>query len=250
MMNFEAIIYQKDHSILKIVLNRPNRGNAINRKLLEELEVAIDEATKDNEIKVIILSGKGRGFCGGADISEIDFHSIEEVEEFLRRFHVLFNKIENIEKPTIAAINGYALGGGCELVLPCDLRIASETSSIGVPEIKMGFLPGGGGTQRLPRLIGISRAMEMLFTGEPLDAHSAYRIGLFNMVVPNEKLIDEAMKLAEILVNKSPLALKMAKRLVNNGMNMDLRSALELEIQEVSYLSFEAIKRQKGDAGK
>lgn len=110
----------------------------------------------------------------------------------------------------------------------------------------MGFLPGGGGTQRLPRLIGISRAMEMLFTGEPLDAHTAYRIGLFNKVVPNEKLMDEAMKFAEILINKSPLALKMAKKLAKNGINMDLKSALEFEIQCVSYLSYDAISKQKG----
>ena len=244
-MKFETIIYQKNHSMVEIILNRPNRGNAINNKLAEELEISINEAEKDNEIKVIILFGNGKGFCAGADVSEINFNSVGEVEYFLRKTHVLFNKIEKIEKPTIAAINGYALGGGCELALCFDIRIASEKAIVGVPEIKMGFLPGAGGTQRLPRLIGVNNALEMLFTGEPFDAHGAYRLGLFNKVVAHESLMDEVRQLAEVLAKKSPQALKMAKKLVKNGMNMDLKSALEFEIQGVSYLSYEAISKQK-----
>jgi enoyl-CoA hydratase len=241
-MEFETIVYHKKNNILLILLNRPDRLNAINNKLSEELEGAIDEAAKDSEVKVIIFSGKGESFCAGGDIKDMNFNSLEEVEIFFKKVQALFNKIENIEKPTIAAINGYALGGGCELALLCDIRIASERSTIGVPEIKMGFLPGGGGTQRLPRLIGTSYALEMLFTGESLNAEAAYRIGLVNKLVGHEMLIDEAMKFAEVLANKSSPALKMAKKLVYGGINMDLRSALEFEIQCVSHLSFNAMK--------
>lgn len=244
-MDFETIIYQKQNNMLQIILNRPDQLNAINKKLSEELERAIDEGAKDSEVRVIVFSGNGKSFCAGADIRELSFNSVEEAENFFKKVHILFNKIENIEKPTIAAINGYALGGGCELALVCDLRIASEKASMGVPEIKMGFLPGAGGTQRLPRLVGISSALEMIYTGEPLNAHAAYRIGLVNKVVEHGKLMDEVMELAEILVNKSPLALKMAKKIVKNGINMNLKSALEFEIQCVSYLSFNAMKEAK-----
>lgn len=248
-METKTILYQKEHNILKIILNRPDRLNAMNKMLFEELEKAIVEAEKDDEVKVIIFSGNGKSFSAGADIKEIGFNSVEEFQDFFKMVHALFNKIESFEKPTIAAINGYALGGGCELALLCDVRIASERSTIGLPEIKMGFLPGAGGTQRLPRLIGISNALEMIFTGESFDAHSAYRIGLVNKVVAHEKLMDEAMKLAGTLANKSLSAVKIAKKLVRSGINMDLKSALELETRFVSELSFKAIQdaKRKGE---
>ena len=245
-MNLDTIIYQKKDHLVRIILNRPKRGNAIDIRLAQELGKAVDMAEKDGEVKGIIFSGKGKGFCAGADISDLDFNSIETVEAFLKKIHLLFNKIENIEKPTIAAINGYAVGGGCELALVCDLRIGSEAATIGVPEINMGFLPGAGATQRLPRLIGTSNALEMLFTGDSFDAHEAYRVGLFNKVVKHEKLMDEVLILAEKVIGKSPLALKMAKKLVKNGIKMDLESALKYEIKVVSDLSFKAISERKG----
>ena len=248
-MNFETILYKKEGSLVKVTLNRPDRGNALNRKLTEELEKAIEIVEKDSEAKVLILSGEGKGFCAGADTSEINFDSVQATEAFIKMFQVLFNRLEDIEKPTIASINGFAVGGGCELALACDVRIASDKASIGVPEIKMGFLPGAGGTQRLPRLVGPGNALEMLFTGEKLDAHQAYRIGLFNKVVPHEILMEETMKFAEILIQRSAQALKMAKKLVRIGMNMDLKSALELEMQVVSQLSFDAIRKQMEGRG-
>jgi enoyl-CoA hydratase len=248
-MNFETILYKKERSLVTVTLNRPDRGNALNRKLTEELEKAIDNVEKDSEAKVLILSGEGKGFCAGADTSEINFDSVQATEAFIKMFQVLFNRLEDIEKPTIASINGFAVGGGCELALACDVRIASDKASIGVPEIKMGFLPGAGGTQRLPRLVGPGNALEMLFTGEKLDAHQAYRIGLFNKVVPHEILMEETMKFAEILIQRSAQALKMAKKLVRIGMNMDLKSALELEMQVVSQLSFDAIRKQMEGRG-
>jgi len=241
-MDSETIIRQTRSNILQIALNRPDRLNALNRKLADDLEKAFDEAAGDREVKAIVLSGKGKSFCVGADLNETEFTSFEHIEQFLKRFHALFNKIEGIEKPTIAAIDGYALGGGCELALVCDIRIATERASIGVPEIKMGFLPSAGGTQRLPRLIGISNALEMLFTGAPVDSQTAHRIGLVNKVVGNDKLEEETIKFAETLVNKSPAALKAAKRLVCSGINMDLKSALDFELQCLSHLSFDAIK--------
>jgi enoyl-CoA hydratase/carnithine racemase len=244
-MQFDTIIYQKNNNILEITLNRPKRLNAINKRLLEELEIAVDKAIIDNGVKVIILTGSGQSFCAGADIREAHFNSAKEVEKFLRICHNLFNKIENIEKPSIAAIDGYALGAGCELALVCDIRIASERSMIGLPEIKMGFLPGGGGTQRLPRLVGISNALEMIYTGEPLSAIAAYRIGVINKLVSNDKIMDEARKFAEIIADKSFLALKIAKKIVKDGISMDLSSALDLEIQTVSDLSFNATKETK-----
>ncbi len=244
-MNFETILYAKENNVLKIILNRPDRGNAINKILLDELEQAINMAEKDGEVKVLVFSGKGKGFCAGGDVKEINFNSVEDFQEFFKKTHGVFNKIENIEKPTIAAINGYALGGGCEIALLCDIRIASEKSTIGLSEIKMGLLPGAGGTQRLPRLIGVSRALEMIYTGEPLDADTAYRIGLLNKIVPHERLMDEATKFAEMLANRSPQALKLAKKLVRNGINMDLKSAIEFETQCVSHLSFNAFKEVK-----
>jgi enoyl-CoA hydratase len=244
-MNFETILYAKENNVLKIILNRPDRGNAINKILLDELEQAINMAEKDGEVKVLVFSGKGKGFCAGGDVKEINFNSVEDFQEFFKKTHGVFNKIENIEKPTIAAINGYALGGGCEIALLCDIRIASEKSTIGLSEIKIGLLPGAGGTQRLPRLIGVSRALEMIYTGEPLDADTAYRIGLLNKIVPHERLMDEATKFAEMLANRSPQALKLAKKLVRNGINMDLKSGIEFETQCVSHLSFNAFKEVK-----
>ena len=244
-MNFETIIYQKEGNLVNVTLNRPERGNALNRKLTEELEEAMEIVEKDRNAKVLVFSGAGKGFCAGADTTEISFGSVEATEAFIRRFQTLFSRIEKIEKPTIASVNGFAVGGGCELALACDLRIASDRASIGVPEIKMGFLPGAGGTQRLPRLVGPSKALEMLFTGDKLDAHEAYRIGLFNKVVPHEALTVETNKFADALIQKSEQALKTAKRLVRIGMNMDLRSALETEMHVVSQLSFDAISKQK-----
>jgi enoyl-CoA hydratase/carnithine racemase len=244
-MSYETIIYEQKGNQAIIAINRPKKGNSINSKLIEELEQTFIDADAKDNVKIIILTGNGKYFCTGADTNEIKFDSYAEVEAFLRRVHELFNRIASVKKPTLAALNGHALGGGCELALVCDVRIIAESASIGVPEIKMGFLPGAGGTQRLPRLIGENNALEMLFTGETMDANDAFRLGLVNKVVALEDLKEEVDNFVNKIIDKSPLALKFAKKLVKSGMNMDLSSAMEFEIQSVSYLSYEAIKKHK-----
>lgn len=237
MIEFNTLIYEKQDNTLTITLNRPEKLNTLNNQLIAEIESAIDEAAKDGEAKVIIITGAGRAFCAGVDVSGVDLSAMVAIQGFFERLHKIFNRLEELGKPTIAAINGLALGGGCELALVCDIRIASKRAAIGVPEIKLGVLPGGGGTQRLPRMVGMSKALEMLYTGDPVNAEEAYRIGLVSKVVDPDKLMDEAKLLANSFIDKPPLALKMAKEVVRTGANMDLRSALRFEIQCVSQLS-------------
>jgi enoyl-CoA hydratase len=202
--------------------------NALSNEFLRELDLLIDDIKKDDEVRVLIITGDEKFFAVGADINELagvitpkDAHLIEASS--------ILNKLENLEKPVIAAVSGPALGGGCELALACDIRIASENAIFGQPEIKIGVIPGGGGTQRLSRLIGLGKAKELLYTGDSIDAQEAYRIGLVNKLVPVESLMDEAKKMALKLLRQPGFALKIIKMAVNDGINMDLRSALAYE---------------------
>jgi enoyl-CoA hydratase len=229
-MNFNTIIYEKGEGVGIIKLNRPKRMNALCNELLRELNMLIDNIKKDDEISVVIITGDEKFFASGADINElagvvapIDAHHIEPSAPYV------FNKIEKLEKPVIAAISGPALGGGCELALACDIRIAAENATFGQPEIRVGIVPGAGGTQRLPRLIGLGKAKELLYTGDPIDAQEAYRIGLVNKLVRVESLMEEAKKMALKLVRQPGFALKMIKMAVNHGINMDLQSAMAYE---------------------
>ena len=237
MPEFATLIYEKQDGVLTITLNRPAKKNALSNQLLDELQTAIRQANKDGEVRAVIVTGAGDSFCAGADISDANLSSAFDTRDFLEKIHSIFNELEEMGKPTIAAINGLALGGGCELALVFDIRIASRRATIGFSEIKLGLVPGGGGTQRLPRIVGMSKALEMLYTGDPINAKEAYRIGLVSRVVDPDKLMDEARTLARGLTNKSPLALKLAKEVAKRGASMDLRSALHLEIQCVSLLS-------------
>jgi enoyl-CoA hydratase len=227
-MNFNTITYEKGEGIGIIKLNRPQRMNALSNEFLKELDLLIDDIKKDDEVRVLIITGDEKFFAVGADINELagvitpqDAHLIEASS--------ILNKLENLEKPVIAAVSGPALGGGCELALACDIRIASENAIFGQPEIKIGVIPGGGGTQRLSRLIGLGKAKELLYTGDSIDAQEAYRIGLVNKLVPVESLMDEAKKMALKLLRQPGFALKIIKMVVNDGINMDLRSALAYE---------------------
>lgn len=206
---FNTIIYEKAEGIGIIKLNRPKRLNALSNELLKELDMLIDDIKKDNEVSVVIITGNEKSFAAGADINElagvatpVDAHHIEPSAPYV------FNKIEKLEKPVIAAVSGPALGGGCELALACDIRIAAENAIFGQPEIKVGTIPGAGGTQRLSRLISLGKAKELLYTGDPIDAQEAYRIGLVNKIVPVESLMDEAKKMALKLVRQPGFALK------------------------------------------
>ena len=229
-MEFETIIYEKDGSTGIITLKRPKSMNAISERLVKELNMVIDEIERDEEVMSVIFSGGKKIFAAGADIKEISgIGTSIEAHRFVSSVQSLFNRIESLEKPVIAAVSGLALGGGCELALTCDLRIATENASFGLPEIKIGVIPGGGGTQRLPRLIGAGRAKELLYTGDPVGADEAFRIGLVNKVVPLDSLMDEAKKMATKLAKQPSIALKMIKASVNKGLSMDLQSGLAYE---------------------
>jgi enoyl-CoA hydratase/carnithine racemase len=229
-MEYETIIYEKKEGIGTITLNRPKMMNALNSRVFRELGHILVEIERDDSIAVVIITGGEKFFAAGADITEISGISTPiDAHDFLKEPQAVFNKIENLEKPIIAAVGGLALGGGCELAMACDLRIAAENASFGQPEIKIGVIPGGGGTQRLPRIVGVTKAKEILFTGDFIDASEAYRIGLVNKVIPVASLMDEARKMALKIARQPRLALKMTKLAINGGMNMELKSAIAYE---------------------
>lgn len=230
-MAYETIIYQKEEGIGIITLNRPHRKNAINSQLLDEMRQALDEIAGDDEVRVVIITGAEGAFSAGADIRE------RMPPDYLRRFRDLLRAIETGGKPVIAAVNGLALGGGCEISLACDLTIASQSATMGVPEIKIGAIPSAGGTQRLPRLIGAARAKELLFFGNPINSNEAYRVGLVNKVVPDENFMDEVKNIARVLLDRPPVALRMAKSAVNTGIKIDLESGLDFEANCAAILS-------------
>jgi enoyl-CoA hydratase len=240
---YETIKYEKENGIGIITLNRPERRNALNITLVREMTKLLDQMATDEDLKVVIITGGEEWFGAGADLREVTGAS---VLSFLEEIRTLFRKIENFDRPVIAAINGFCLAGGCEMAISCDLRVAAENATFGLPEIRFGALAIGGATQRLPRLIGIGKAKEMHYTGDPIDAQEAYRIGLINRLVPPESVMDEARKLANTLAQRSPIALKMAKFLINAGMRADLDTAMEFEA-EVSknlFTSSEAFQRE------
>jgi enoyl-CoA hydratase len=215
---YPHLLYETRDSIATITVNRPSVRNALNVATVKELAAAFDQAKADHTIRVVILTGAGdKAFVAGADISEIA--ELDEVSgaEFSRQGHAVFDSIEALGKPVIAAVNGYALGGGCELAMACTLRIAAETAVFGQPEVNLGLIPGYGGTQRLPRLIGKSRALHLLLTGETIAAHEALMLGLVDSVVPLESLRSKAEALAQQIASKAPIAVKLCIEAVTLG---------------------------------
>jgi len=220
-MAFENLLYEKRNGIGYVAVNRPEKLNALNRKTMDELYDCFQEIERDDEVRAVILTGAGeKAFVGGADINELAVQTPVEGKELSRRGQKILDLIEHLGKPVIAAVNGYALGGGCELALACTIRIASENARLGQPEVKLGLIPGYAGTQRLPRLVGRGRALEMVLSGEPVSAAEAYRIGLVNQVVPAQDLIAAAEKLAQKILANAPLAVKFALEAVNHGLEM------------------------------
>ncbi len=220
-MAFENLLYEKHNGIGYVTVNRPEKLNALNRKTMDELHDCFQEIDRDDEVRAVILTGAGeKAFVGGADINELAVQTPVEGKELSVRGQNILDLIEHLGKPVIAAVNGYALGGGCELALACTLRIASENARLGQPEVKLGLIPGYAGTQRLPRLVGRGRALEMVLSGEPVSAADAYRIGLVNQVVPAQDLIAAAEKLAQKIMANAPLAVKFALEAVNHGLAM------------------------------
>ena len=228
--NLENIKYEVRGSIGYITLNRPKVMNALNRQTVEELNAAF-HAAKDNEtVKGIILTGNGeKAFIAGADIAELSAIDGDQAGEFSRKGQDVLLFIETLGKPVVAAVNGFALGGGCEMAMACTIRIAAEHAKFGQPEVKLGIIPGYGGTQRLPRLVGKGRALQLILTGDPIDAHEAHRIGLVNEVVPAADLISRSEAILKQISANAPLAIRHSIDAVNEGVDADLRSGLELE---------------------
>ena len=230
-MELKTILYEKDAGVGIITLNRPKALNALNDELINELTILMDDIGSDNEVQAVIITGGERAFAAGGDIAFMANADSLQAEEFVEAIRVAFDKIDHLDKPVIAAISGLALGGGSELALTCDVRIAAEGAAIGQPEINLGIIPGAGGTQRLTRIVGPGWAKYLVMTGLSIDTDTALKIGLITAVVPKEQLMDEAKKIARIMAAKSPLAMKAAKRCFNVGMNIDLPSALTYEIK-------------------
>lgn len=231
-MAYENIIYEKEGEIATITFNRPQVRNVLNYATSDETLEAVEDAESDEAIRVLIITGAGdKAFTSGADIRELQARNTltELTGAPSARRRILTFKLENMPKPTIAAINGLAFGGGCELAMACTFRIAAETAKFSQPEINLGIIPGNGGTQRLLRLVGKAKAMEMILTGDVIDAQEAYRIGLVNKVVPQGELMAQAKDLARKLASKPPLALRAAKDTINSGSNLSLAEGLEYE---------------------
>ena len=236
-MDYSTIIYEKDGNIAIVTLNRPKSMNSIGSALINDMNNVFDEIAEDDKIDAVILTGSEKVFAAGADIKELTaVNTPVKAHQFVEAIQSLYDKIERLPKPVIAAVSGLALGGGCEMSMSCDVRIAAENALFGQPEIKIGVIPGAGGTQRLPRLVGEGRAKELLYSGDPIDAQEAYRIGLVNKVVPVASLMDEAKKMASKFAGQPSYTLRILKMVVNDGMNMDLRSANAYEARAFEQL--------------
>lgn len=231
MEEYKNILYRVEDSMAFITINRPGSLNALNMDTLNELYSAIGQAEKDNEVRVVTITGEGRAFVAGADISQMRDLSTQEGRDMTLLGQKVFTNIENIDKPVIAAVNGFALGGGCELAMACDIRIASDKAKFGQPEVNLGIIPGYGGTQRLPRLVGKGAAKYLIFTGEIISAEEAFRIGLVDKVVAAGELMDTVVSVAKTIMSKGLIAVKMAKHAINNGLNMDLKSGIAYEAE-------------------
>jgi len=225
------ITTQINDGICTVTINRPQKLNAMNIDVAKEIISTFKQLEKDDNVKVIILTGEGdKAFSAGADIEYMSKISPEESERYAKLGQELTATVENITKPTIAAVNGFALGGGCELAMSCDIRLASDNAKIGQPEVTIGIPPGWGGTQRLMRIVGIAKAKELVFTGKAINASSAKEIGLVNHVFEQAALMDEAVKMAKTIAANSTLAVHMSKTAINKGRNADLDTGLGVEL--------------------
>lgn len=245
-MNTTTLLVEIKEAIATVTVNRPSAMNAMTQITLQELDVVVQQLSVSAEVRAVIITGAGeKAFIAGGDIAMLRKLGPVEARELALLAHGVCNAIEQSPKPFIAAINGYALGGGCELAMSCDIRIAAEHARFGQPEINIGTLPGFGGSQRLPRLVGKGRALEMILTGEMIDAQEAWRIGLVNKVVPQAELMNAARSLATKLASKSQMALKLCKEVVTNGLEMDLQRACSYEA-DLFALSFATADQQEG----
>ena len=219
---------QKGHVGL-ITINRPEVLNALNLQVLKELDTMLDEVEGNKDIYVLVITGAGRAFVAGADIGEMAHYSAAEAKSFSRHGNSIMLRLTRFPRPVIAAVNGYALGGGCELAMSCDIRIGSDKAKFGMPEVGLGITPGFGGTQRLARIVGMSTATELVLTGRTIDAQEALQIGLINHLYSADELLDKAMELAQIIASKPQVAVRQAKQAIRIGTQIDMSSAIAFE---------------------
>ncbi len=236
-MSYETIAVQISDRVATITVNRPDKLNALNDRVIAELGEAIDQVVGDSAVGGVILTGAGRAFVAGADISELEKHGAVSAKRLAQTGQDVFRRFETSPKPVIAAVNGFALGGGCELAMACHIRIASEFAKFGQPEVKLGLIPGYGGTQRLPRLVGRGRALQLLLTGEMIDANEAYRIGLVNRVVPAAELLPAANEMMRAILANAPVAIANVIEVVNRGYDATIDDALTLEATAFGLLA-------------
>jgi len=243
--SYENILVERRERVAIITINRPEKRNALNIQTRAEGAAALDELAADDSVHVVIFTGAGdKAFIAGADIAEFaERTALTQREVMLQRG--LFNAVDSFPKPIIAMVNGYCLGGGCEVALACDLRIAGESASFGQPEINLGIIPGGGGTQRLTRLVGEGKAMEMILSGEIINAQEAYRLGLVNQVVPAVQLLTKTMEIANRIAEKSPIAVRLAKEAVKLASRSNLDEGLRREV-DLFALCFSSEDKDEG----
>lgn len=241
----DYIILEKDKATAIITISREKALNALNSQVIDELSQAIDVVKADKDIRALIITGAGRAFVAGADIGVQSVFDVREGRQWGRRGSAVFREIELLQIPTIAAVGGFALGGGCELALSCDMIVADEKAKFGQPEVSLGITPGFSGTQRLPRRIGTAKAKEMIFTGRMIDAYEADRIGLINKIAEPGKLMDEAKALAEACIKNAPVALRYAKACIDRGMQTDIDTGIAIE-NELFAMCFATEDQKEG----
>ncbi|MDR3364337.1 MAG: enoyl-CoA hydratase/isomerase family protein [Clostridiales Family XIII bacterium] len=245
MKEYSTLLFEQKGRIGIVKVNRPEALNALNATVLEELFDIFGEIDADDSIGLAILTGEGRSFVAGADIAAMKGMSALEGRAFMIKGQATMQRIETIGKPVIAAVNGFALGGGCELAMACDFRFASEKAKFGQPEVGLGIIPGFGGTQRLPRLVGKGMAKMLIFSAEMIGAAEAKAIGLVEKVFPPDELLPETEKFAELILSKAPIAVSLAKAAINNGVNVDLPTGVNFEA-EASVAPFGSEDREEG----
>ena len=232
-MELKNVLLEKNDHLAVVTINRPKALNALNSETLNDLNTVLNDLEQDNNIYCVILTGAGeKAFVAGADIAEMKDLNEEQGKEFGLLGNKVFRRLENLDKPVIAAISGFALGGGCELAMACDIRIASERARFAQPEVGLGITPGFGGTQRLPRLVGEGKAKELIYTCAQVKADEALRIGLVNKIVPLETLMDEAKAMANMIIANAPIAVRLCKDAINRGMQVDIDSAVVIEAED------------------
>ena len=245
LLETEFIKYEEEGMIAVLTINRPKALNALNSKVLDELDKTLDNVDI-NKIRALIITGAGeKSFVAGADIGEMSSLTKEQGKAFGKKGNDVFRKLETFPIPVIAAINGFALGGGCEISMSCDIRICSDNAIFGQPEVGLGITPGFGGTQRLARLVGQGMAKQMIYTGRNIKADEAFRIGLVNAVYPQSELLNEAKKMAETIARQAPIAVRNAKKAINDGLQVDMDKAIEIE-EELFGNCFETEDQRAG----